>query len=71
MLKEALSYEGKNHGDCSRFLYFGSPDLTRNNTTHEDLVGFSPVNCHHRYRSCINKNLFMAIQESLVKATAY
>jgi hypothetical protein len=45
-------------------------DLYCGRALSENMVGFSPVNCHHRYHSRLNKNLFMAIQESLVKSTA-
>jgi hypothetical protein len=70
MLKEALRYEGKNHRGGIHTLFRFTLNLYCGNALSKNMVGFSPVNCNHRYHRCLNKNLFMAIQESLVKSTA-
>jgi hypothetical protein len=51
-------------------LFSFTLDLYCDNAVSKNMVGFTPVNCNHRYHSRLNKNLFMAIQESLVKSTA-
>ena len=62
--------ERQNHRGGIHTLFRFTLDLYCGNALSKNMVGFSPINCHHRYRSRLNKNLFMAIQESLVEPPA-
>lgn len=53
--------ERQNHTGGIHTLFRFTLDLYCGNALYKNMVGFSPVNCHHRYRSRLNKNLFMAI----------
>jgi len=61
--------ERQNHTGGIHTLFRFTLDLYCGNALSKNMVGFSTFNRHHRYHSRLSKNLFMAIQESLVKLT--